>query len=183
MTYATRGKDNARLSPICSSFLNCLNASIWVVIAGDDRIAYGARRPKEGTFGNWAREQLRSWHEKGVRFVGHLPAKTYARLLKSSHVHCYLTRPFVASWSLLEAMASGCCLVASDLEAVREIADVNGTSWVDHREHKALVSTLDRALNFSDAERVASGRLQRERAVDSWNRRLSLKRWRGLLGI
>ena len=80
-------------------------------------------------------------------------------------------------------MASGCCLVASDLEPVREMADANGTSWVDHRQHKELVSTLDRALSFSEAERNASGRLQRERAIDSWNRRSSLDRWRGLLGI
>ena len=187
LTYATRGMEPMRGFP---EFVRALPqllerfSNLEVVIAGDDRVAYGARKPKEGTFGNWARGHLRPWHERGsVRFVGHLPTKTYARLLKSSHVHCYLTRPLVASWSLLEAMASGCCLVASDIESVREIADPNGTSWVDHRQHKDLVSTLDRALSFSEAQRNASGRLQRERAIHSWNRRLSLDRWRGLLGI
>ena len=70
--------------------------------------------------------------EGQVRLVGHLPFANYTRLLKSSHVHCYLTRPFVASWSLLDAMASGCCIVASDLEAVREI--------VDPRAHCGLIT-------------------------------------------
>ena len=84
-------------------------------------MAYGGRVPKEGSFGLWARQKLAPWYKRGlVRFVGHLPVKSYARLLKSSHVHCYLTRPFVASWNLLDAMSSGCCLVASDLELVRE---------------------------------------------------------------
>ena len=48
-------------------------------------------------------------------FRGHLPMQSYARFSRAV-MSCYLTRPFVASWSLLDAMASGCCLVASDLD-------------------------------------------------------------------
>lgn len=187
LTYATRGMEPMRgfpefveaLPPLFERFSN-----LEVVIAGDDRVAYGARVPEEGSFGRWARRQLASWLKTGsVRFVGHLPTTSYARLLKSSHVHCYLTRPFVASWSLLDAMASGCCLVASDLELVREMVDPTATTWVDHRKGESLCSGLDRALSFSSAERNASGKRQRRRAVDGWSRRLSLMRWRGLLGI
>ena len=107
------------------------------------------QQAEEGSFGRWARKQLAPWVECGsIRFVGHLPFANYARLLKSSHVHCYLTRPFVASWSLLDAMASGCCIVASDLEAVREIADPRATAWVDHRQHGQLVDVLEYALKL-----------------------------------
>ena len=187
LTYATRGMEPMRgfpefvqaLPPLFERFSN-----LEVVIAGDDRVAYGARTPEEGSFGRWARRKLETWHSRGaVRFVGHLPVQTYARLLKSSHVHCYLTRPFVASWSLLDAMSSGCCLVASDLALVREIADPSATSWVDHRHHGDLVNSLEQALNLSTSERNARGEVQRERALQSWNRRLSLERGRGLLAI
>ena len=73
------------MEPLFNSFHN-----LEVVIAGDDRVAYGGRVPKEGSFGLWARQKLAPWYKRGlVRFVGHLPVKSYARLLKSSHVHCY----------------------------------------------------------------------------------------------
>ena len=187
LTYATRGMEPMRgfpefvqaLPPLLKRF-----PQLEVVIAGDDRVAYGSRLPDEGSFGRWARSELAPWHETGaVRFVGHLPAETYARLLKSSHVHCYLTRPFVASWSLLDAMASGCCLVASDLELVREMADPKATFWVDHRNRLALVRVLERALSLGADDRNAVGIPQRERAVQTWSRRCSLDRWRGLLAI
>ena len=80
-------------------------------------------------------------------------------------------------------MASGCCLVASDLELVREIADPGATTWVDHRQHTDLVSALRGALSSSQSKRDAGGILQRHRAKESWSRRLSLQRWRGLLAI
>ena len=187
LTYATRGMEPMRgfpefiqaLEPLFNAFHN-----LEVVIAGDDRVAYGGRVPKEGSFGLWARQKLAPWYKRGlVRFVGHLPVKSYARLLKSSHVHCYLTRPFVASWSLLDAMSSGCCLVASDLELVREMADSSATAWVDHRQSGSLVSSLEGALNLSQSERDARGSSQRQLTISAWNRRLSLQTWRGLLGI
>ena len=187
LTYATRGMEPMRGFPEFVQSLPTLlerYPSLEVVIAGEDRVAYGARIPEEGSFGRWAQRLLEPWLKTGsVRFVGHLPTNSYARLLKSSHVHCYLTRPFVASWSLLDAMASGCCLVGSDLELVREMADPNATTWVDQRNQKLLIEGLDHALSFDSEERLVRGQLQRRKAVQAWSRGLSLQRWRGLLGI
>ncbi len=187
LTYATRGMEPMRGFP---QFVEALPhvfdlfPKLEVVIAGEDRVAYGANSPDEGSFGRWAQRLLRPWLENGrVRFVGPLGTKSYARLLKSSHVHCYLTRPFVVSWSLLDAMASGCCLVASDLEAVREMADSQATIWVDHRIQQQLIQGLSHALSIGSEERIARGRSQRRQAVESWRRSLSLQSWRGLLGI
>ena len=64
--------------------------NLEVLIAGSDRIAYGSIKPNEGSFGKWANEQLKSWVNSGrVKFLGHMPLLKYARLLKSSDVHCY----------------------------------------------------------------------------------------------
>jgi glycosyltransferase involved in cell wall biosynthesis len=187
LTYATRGMEPMRGFP---EFVEVLPELLerWqkleVVIAGDDRVAYGAQVPEEGSFGRWAAAKLKPWLKAGrVRMVGHLPLQSYARLLKSSHVHCYLSRPFVASWSLLEAMASGCCLVASDVEPVRELAHAEATTWVDHRSHDELFSQLQTAIQLGDVERSHRGAAQRNLASKAWSRRQSLDKWIGLLGI
>ena len=35
-------------------------------------------------------------------------------LFQASWVHVYLSYPFILGWSLLEAMACGCCIVGSE---------------------------------------------------------------------
>ena len=135
LTYATRGMEPMRGFPEFIQTLPTLlsrHSSLEVIIAGEDRVAYGSRIPDEGSFGRWAHGFLKPWLKQGsVRFVGQLPVRAYARLLKSSHVHCYLTRPFVASWSLLDAMSSGCCLVGSDLEVVRDGRRRGHHGWIN----------------------------------------------------
>jgi glycosyltransferase involved in cell wall biosynthesis len=62
----------------------------------------------------------------------HLMGKTaHARLLAAfrlSTAHVYYTYPFVLSWSLVEAMASGCYVIGSDTPPVRDAIEdgVNG---------------------------------------------------------
>jgi glycosyltransferase involved in cell wall biosynthesis len=187
LTYATRGLEPMRGFP---EFVEALPELLqrWprleVVIAGDDRVAYGAATPAEGSFGRWAQRRLKPWLQRQqVRFVGHLPLVQYARLLKSSHLHCYLSRPFVASWSLLEAMASGCCLVASDITAVHELADAEATLWTDHRKQTTLQSSLEAGLGLAEDQRGLRGQAQRQKALKHWSRSQSLRQWLDLLGI
>ena len=187
LTYATRGMEPMRGFPEFVQTLPELLADypkLEVLIAGDDRVAYGSMMPKEGSFGKWASNILHDWIQDGrVRFLGHLPYNHYARFLKMSSVHCYLTRPFVLSWSLLDAMASGCCLVASDVEPVREAAHETATFWVDHRSKQNLIDGITQALDSPPSNRRSRGKQQRELAVSSWNRTASLTAWMVLLGI
>jgi glycosyltransferase involved in cell wall biosynthesis len=55
-----------------------------------------------------------------VVFPGRIPYIDYLTLLRRSDAHVYLTYPFVASWSLREALAMGCAVIGSDTQPVQE---------------------------------------------------------------
>ena len=91
-----------------------------VVLAGGDGVSYGARIAGR----TWREHMLGELGSRidpdRVHFPGKLDYPSYVRLLQRSDAHVYLTYPFVASWSLREALACGCALVASDTAPVRE---------------------------------------------------------------
>jgi glycosyltransferase involved in cell wall biosynthesis len=107
---------------------------VRVILVGGDHVSYGAR-PEKGT---WREKML---DEVGprldmsrVHFTGKVGYDSYVKLLKRSDCHVYLTYPFVASWSLREALATGCAVVASDTAPVRE--------FVTHRRTGLLAPFL-----------------------------------------
>jgi glycosyltransferase involved in cell wall biosynthesis len=83
--------------------------------------------------------------------VGLLPRADYLNLLAISCAHVYLTYPFVLSWSLIEAMSAGCCIVASDTAPVREvIADGKNGRLVRFFDRSALSETVCEVLAAPD---------------------------------
>ena len=69
LTYATRGMEPMRGFP---EFIQALPKlltdypKLEVLIAGDDRVAYGSMMPKEGSFGKWASNILHSATSAGA---------------------------------------------------------------------------------------------------------------------
>jgi glycosyltransferase involved in cell wall biosynthesis len=98
-----------------------------VVIVASERVCYGRPLPEGKSYKDMMLEKV-PLDLSRVHFVGTLPYGEYKKVLQASSVHIYLTRPFVLSWSFLEAMACGCVIVASDTEPVREVIrdGVNG---------------------------------------------------------
>lgn len=91
-----------------------------VVIVGGDDVSYGSK-PKDAP--NWRTKLLREnpVDPNRVHFLGKVDYATYRTVLQVSAAHIYLTYPFVLSWSLLEALACGCQVIASDTAPVREV--------------------------------------------------------------
>jgi glycosyltransferase involved in cell wall biosynthesis len=119
---------------------------VHVVIGGDDRVAYGRKAPEGKTYKEVLLEKF-PLDPSRTHFVGSLPYNEYLKLLQCTSAHVYLTRPFVLSWSLLEAMSCGALLVASDTAPVREVITdgINGV-LVDFFRPDLLADALDRAL-------------------------------------
>jgi glycosyltransferase involved in cell wall biosynthesis len=93
-----------------------------VCIVGGDDVSYGSPPANGGTWKDFMlRELAGALPPERVHFLGRLPYEQLLMLLRVSRAHVYLTYPFVLSWSLLEAMALGCAVVASDVGPVREV--------------------------------------------------------------
>jgi glycosyltransferase involved in cell wall biosynthesis len=93
-----------------------------VLIVGGDEASYGHKLPDGQTHKQRMLAELgASLDLKRVHFLGKVPYTTYLTILQVSRVHVYLTYPFVLSWSMLEAMAAGCLLVASKTAPVEEV--------------------------------------------------------------
>jgi glycosyltransferase involved in cell wall biosynthesis len=56
-------------------------------------------------------------------FLGHVTPQQLADVFCLSDLHIYLSVPFVLSWSLLDAMACGCVVLAADMPPVQEVIE------------------------------------------------------------
>jgi glycosyltransferase involved in cell wall biosynthesis len=108
---------------------------VVVSVVGGDEISYGAPHP----FGPWREVLLKEVGDRldltRVHFPGKIPYPDHLALLKRSDAHVYLSYPFVASWSLREALACGCVVIGGDTPTV--------TEFLRHGETGMLTPPLD----------------------------------------
>ncbi|MFG6083881.1 glycosyltransferase family 4 protein [Paracoccus litorisediminis] len=141
-----------------------------VVLIGGDGASYGTV-PRDAE--SWKAKLLAELDGQldlsRIHFLGRVPYPQYLSLLQIARVHCYLTYPFVLSWSLTEAMAAGCHIVASDTEPVRElIRDGENGRLVPFFDQGALEQALIRAL-AGDPEDARLRAAARQTIVDGYD--------------
>jgi glycosyltransferase involved in cell wall biosynthesis len=117
---------------------------VKVVMVGGDGVSYGGA-PRHG--GNWREVMLREVGEDidpdRVVYPGRVNYDTYLAILRRSDAHVYLTYPFVASWSLREALATGCAVIGSDTAPVREfITDGDNGLLVPFLDPRAIAGSV-----------------------------------------
>ncbi len=93
-------------------------------VVGSDRICYGGdeKHIEHKTFREHVMAQADYDREKFI-FTGLVPVSTLVDLWSISDLHLYFTVPFVLSWSMVDALACGCTVLASDTAPVREMID------------------------------------------------------------
>jgi glycosyltransferase involved in cell wall biosynthesis len=125
VSYATRGMESMRGFDIFMKVAKRLSErrkDVVFVIAGEDRVCYGGDQSVTGskTFKEWVLAQddhdLSRFH-----FLGLIPAGQLVQLFNITDLHIYLTVPFVLSWSLMDALACGTTVLASNTAPVCEM--------------------------------------------------------------
>jgi len=145
---------------------------IKVIMVGGDDVSYGSRL----AVGNWRehfqKEMAGRYDTTRVLMPGQIPYPTYLAMLQRSDAHVYLTYPFVASWSLREALACGCAVIGADVESVTEFitAGENGL-LVDCLNPRELAKTIVTLLEDTKLNRKlrAGARRYAERHLDMKN--------------
>lgn len=125
ITYGTRGFEPTRGFPQFMEAIEKLlkkRPNAHVLIAGDNVVHYSPQKTTD-----YKKLMLKKLDIdlNRVHFVGSLPYAEYKKFLQVSSVHIYLTYPFVLSWSILDAMSVGCCIVASNTAPVLEVIEDN----------------------------------------------------------
>jgi glycosyltransferase involved in cell wall biosynthesis len=153
ITYVGRGMEPYRGFPQfmeAVALIQKRRPNCHVVIVGEDRVAYGKQLPDGKTYKQLMLETL-DLDLSRLHFTGPLPYGNYLQVLQASHVHIYLTRPFVLSWSMLEAMAAGCLVLGSATQPVMEVIEdgVNGL-LVDFFSPPAIADRIDEIFAHPD---------------------------------
>lgn len=150
VTYVSRGMEPYRGFPQFMEVVSLLQKkrkNCHVVVVGEDRVAYGRQLSDGKTFKQLMLEKL-DFDLSRLHFTGRLPYPQYLQVLRSSSVHVYLTRPFVLSWSMLEAMSTGCLIIASRTQPVTEVIHdgINGF-LVDFFSPNNIVDKIEYVLD------------------------------------
>lgn len=165
VTYVSRGMEPYRGFPqfmAAVSHLQAQRSQCHVIVVGEDRVAYGKTLPDGQTYREQALEKY-AFDLSRLHFTGPLTYPQLRQVYQASAVHVYLTRPFVLSWSMLEAMACGCVVLGSQTPPVEEVITdgVNGF-LVDFWDAAAIATKIGELLDRQDE---LDGIRQRARAT------------------
>lgn len=159
VSYATRGMESMRGFDIFMKAAKKIcdrRKDVIFLIAGQDRVCYGGdERFTEGkTYKEWVLSKD-NYDLSRFQFLGLIPPPELAKLFNITDVHIYLTVPFVLSWSLLNALACGTTILASNTAPVREMIQngVNGVLF-DFFDADALAELAIQLLDRRDEYRV-----------------------------
>ncbi len=150
LTYATRGMEPYRGFPEfmrAAARLQKERPGLHIVVVGEDRVAYGKKLPEGESWKGRMLQEL-DFDESRLHFTGLLPYNEYVKVLQASTVQAYLTVPFVLSWSLIETLACGALVVASNTEPVHEVIKDEETGFLaDFFDHDAFADRIAYVLD------------------------------------
>lgn len=171
ITYVARGMEPYRGFPQFMETVARLQKQrphCHVIVVGQDRVAYGKELPKGKSHRKQALETL-DLDLSRIHFTGRLDYPEYLQVIQASDVHVYLTWPFVLSWSMLEAMSTGCLVVGSKTPPVEEVIQdgVNGL-LVDFFNPEKITERIVEVLDHPDKMQAIRAQA-RQTIIENYN--------------
>jgi glycosyltransferase involved in cell wall biosynthesis len=160
----------------------CPEAEVIVVGAAALR-GYGQDSPNGQDWRSWMLTELgEKLDQRRVHFVGRIPHVDLIDAFSVSRAHVYYTYPFVLSWSLAEAMAAECTIIASDTAPVRD-AITSGIEGLllPFFDVPALSQALVRVVR-EPAAFEGMGQRARARALTDFDQTRGTAAWLALIG-
>ncbi len=157
ITYATRNFEHYRGFPTFMHAAEILlkeRPNAHIIAIGADGVSYGKNPPKGTTFRQMLMKEVKLPADR-FHFIAPQPYDQLIKLFQVSAAHIYLTYPFVLSWSMLESMAAGVALVASDTAPVKEVV-VDGKNGLlaDFFSPKDVAKKVVKLLDDKDRNRA-----------------------------
>ena len=111
-----------------------------------------------------------------LHFPGLINYGELLQLFQRSDLHCYFTRPYVISWGLFQAAASGCQLLVNRFPGVEDVfQDLQRVTLVDLDSQVELNQKVVHTLQVQNQEQPMSN-LRHELNLAN-----SLRAWRDLI--
>ena len=156
---------------------------INLTIVGKTKPVY---RPISGTKTSLFDESFRLFNElsltKRIKYYPRLDMLEYIKLLSESHIHFYLSRPFIASWSLFEAMSSGCCLVSNSTPMTSEfLGNSRNALMIDSVDQEQ--SALQIIDHFSNESLINAMAANARKSILQYDCRNQLKLLKSFIGF
>jgi glycosyltransferase involved in cell wall biosynthesis len=164
VTFVSRGLESIRgfdlFMKVAGRIAHARPDVVFVVVGGEE-IHYGWDKLHTGSssFKQWVLGRGRPDLSRFI-FLGRIMPERLADVFRNSDLHIYLTAPFVLSWSLLNAMSSGCVVLGSDVEPVREVIRPGENGLVEplfdvERLTETALKVLDDPAEFAPLGRAA----------------------------
>lgn len=161
--------------------VRCPDAEVLMI--GNTAVSgYGGASPNGKDWVSWIMDELGDRIDRTrVHFTGKVPHSALIDAYSISWAHVYYTYPFVLSWSLVEAMAAECRIVASDTGPVRDaITDGVEGILLPFFDVAALSETLIRAVR-EPAMFDGMGQAARKRALEGFDQAHGTAGWLALI--
>jgi glycosyltransferase involved in cell wall biosynthesis len=158
VTFVARGLESMRgfdmFMDVAQRIVHARPDTLFVVV-GDEETYYGWDDLRTGgpSFKEWVLSRG-EYDLSRFLFLGHLEPERLAEVLCLSDLHLYLSVPFALSWSVLNALACGCVVLAGDVPPVREVIEPGRNGLIEPLfDRESLAETALQVLGDPDAFR------------------------------